>query len=159
MDDTTAYHEAGHAFAAVRLGARVRLVTITPDFDDGPRRDGDTQIEWECSGGDLKELRQKSTLVALAGPVAEMIYSGEPYHPGFVPEWSSDWKLAWDASATLHPHEPTRLAFLEQATGEMYRLLKRDENWAALAAIVDELLAHETLEGDDVHDIVRSWLG
>lgn len=159
MDDTTAYHEAGHAFAAVRLGARVRLVTIAPDFDDGPRRYGDTQIEWERTGGDSKELRQKSTLVALAGPVAEMIYSGEPYHPGFVPEWSSDWKLAWDASATLHAHEPTRLAFLEQATNEMYRLLNRNENWAALAAIVDELLAHETLEGEDVHEIVESWIG
>ena len=28
-----------------------------------------------------------------------------------------------------------------------------------LAAIVDELVAHETLEGDEVHEIVRQWLG
>lgn len=159
MDDTTAYHEAGHAFAAVRLGARVRLVTIEPDYDDGPRRYGDTQIEWDHSICDSREPGPKSILVVLAGPVAEMIYSGEPLHPGFVPEWSSDWQLAWQASAAMHAHEPTRLAFLEQATGAMYRLLKRDDNWAALAAIVDELLAHETLEGEVVHDIVRNWLG
>lgn len=154
MDDTTAYHEAGHAFAAVRLGARVRLVTIAPDFDDGPRRYGDTQIEWDHSRATDKELRYKSVLVSLAGPVAEMIYTGEPFHPGFVPEWSSDWKLAWEAAATVHANERTRLTFLEQATAEMYRLFKRDDNWAALAAVVDELLAHETLEGEVVHDIV-----
>ncbi|MCA9121698.1 MAG: hypothetical protein H6822_36105 [Planctomycetaceae bacterium] len=154
MDDTTAYHEAGHAFAAVRLGARVRLVTIAPDDDDGPRRYGDTQLEWDHSACSPEEIGSKTILVALAGPVAEMIYSGDPYHPGFVPEWSSDWNLAWEASAPLHAHEPTRLAFLEQATAKMYRLLNRDDNWAVLASIVDELLAHETIEGDVVHDIV-----
>ncbi len=157
MNDRTAYHEAGHAFAAVRLGARVRLVTIAPDDDDGPRRHGDTRIEWDHADSDTEELRLKAVLVSLAGPVAEMIYSGEPFHPGFVPEWSSDWKLAWDAAATLHHEQRTRLAFLEQATGEVFHLFKRDDNWAALAAIVDELLAHETLEGDVVHEIVSQW--
>lgn len=157
MDDTTAYHEAGHAFAAVRLGASVRLVTIAPDDDDGPRRYGDTQIEWEQAAGETHELHQKAILVSLAGPVAEMIYSGEPLHPGFVPEWSSDWKLAWEAAAALHINERARLAFLEQATAEMVRLFKQDDNWAGLARIVDELLAHETLEGDLVHDIVSRW--
>ena len=159
MDDVTAYHEAGHAFAAVRLGAHVRWVTIAPDDDDGPRRYGDTQIEWDHSEGTKPELRQKAILVSLAGPVAEMIYSGEPFHPGFVPEWSSDWKLAWEAAGALHVEQRVRLAFLEQATAEMYRLFKRDDNWAALAAIVDDLLAHETLEGDAVHEIVSLWLG
>jgi len=41
----------------------------------------------------------------------------------------------------------------------LHRLLSRDDHWAALAAIVDSLLAHEWLEGDDVEEIVRSWLG
>jgi len=34
-----------------------------------------------------------------------------------------------------------------------------NDHWAALAAIVDNLLAHETLEGEDVEDIMRQWLG
>ena len=41
---------------------------------------------------------------------------------------------------------------------KLYRLLQQDEYWAALAAIVDNLLAHETLEGEEVEDIVRQWL-
>jgi hypothetical protein len=52
----------------------------------------------------------------------------------------------------------TTVAYLEQATAQLYRLLHRDEHWAALAAIVDNLLAHVTLEGEEVEDIMRQWL-
>ena len=99
-----------------------------------------------------------SVLVALAGPVAEMIHSGEPYHPGFVAEWAADWKAAWEAAAPLVPAERKRLAYLEQTTAQLYRLLDREDHWAALAAIVDNLLAHETLEGEEVEDIMQQWL-
>ena len=56
------------------------------------------------------------------------------------------------------PVERKRLAYLEQSTVNLQRLLNRDEHWAALAAIVDSLLAHETLEGEEVEDIVSHWL-
>ena len=95
---------------------------------------------------------------ALAGPVAEMIHSGEPYHPGFVAEWAADWKLAWEAATSLISSERKRLAYLEQTTARLYRLLEREDHWAALAAIVDNLLAHETLEAEEVEDIVGQWL-
>jgi ATP-dependent Zn protease len=58
----------------------------------------------------------------------------------------------------LAPAERKRLAYLEQTTAQLYRLLNRDDHWAALAAIVDNLLAHETLEGEEVEDIMRQWL-
>ena len=45
--EITAYHEAGHVFMAIYLGARVRSVTIEPDRDDGPDRLGDAQVEWD----------------------------------------------------------------------------------------------------------------
>ena len=41
MSQIAAYHEAGHAFMAIYVGARVRSVTIDPDWDDGPDRFGD----------------------------------------------------------------------------------------------------------------------
>ena len=96
--------------------------------------------------------------MALAGPVAEMIHSGEPYHPGFVAEWAADWKAAWETLAPLIPEERKRLAYLEQATRKLHRMLQQDKYWSALAAIVDNLLAHETLEGEEVEDILRQWL-
>jgi len=158
MSEISAYHEAGHAFMAIYVGARVRSVTIEPDWDDGPKRYADIQVEWPLGQFTEQELHQNSVLVALAGPVAEMIHSGEPYHPGFVAEWAADWKLAWEAAALLLPHERKRLAYLEQITARLYQLLNQERHWAALAAIVDNLLAHETLEGDEVEGIVRQWL-
>ena len=158
MTDLSAYHEAGHAFMATRVGARVCSITIEPEWDDGPDRFGDVKIEWPLSAFGPKELCEKMVLVALAGPVAEMIHSGEPYHPGHVGEWASDWAEAWQAAATLHVDERRRLAYLEQTTASLYRTMHRDDHWAALAAIVDSLLAHETLDGEQVAEIVGQWL-
>ena len=46
LSEISAYHEAGHAFMAIYVGARVRSVTIEPDRDDGPERHADIQVEW-----------------------------------------------------------------------------------------------------------------
>lgn len=158
MSDISAYHEAGHALMAICAGARVRSVTIEPDWDDGPARYADIQVEWPLDAISKRDLQEKAVWVALAGPVAEMIYRGEPYHPGLVAEWRSDWLLAWEAAADLHASQRERLAYLERTSIRLYRLLNRDDHWAALAAIVDHLVAHETLEGDEVEDIVSQWL-
>jgi len=158
VSEISAYHEAGHAFMAIYVGARVRSVTIDPDWDDGPDRFGDAQIEWPVEQFTARELCEKSIMVALSGPVAEMIHSGDPFHPGFVAEWAGDWQAAWELASSLHSGQQRRLAYLEQMTGQLYQLLNRDDHWSALAAIVDHLLAHETLEGALVEDIVRTWL-
>lgn len=158
LSEVSAYHESGHAFMAVRVGARVRSVTIEPDWDDGPKRYADIAVEWPVEAFTERERNEKFVLVALAGPVAEMIHTGEPFHPGFVAEWAADWKLAWNAAGGLYPAERRRLAYLEQMSIRLHRLLSDDDHWAALAAIVDNLLAHETLDGEDVEEIVRQWL-
>ena len=158
VTELSAYHEAGHAFVAIYVGARVRSVTIAPDRDDGPARHADIQVEWPLERCTDREFREKLVQVALAGPVAEMLYSGEPYHPGFVAEWADDWRIAWDAAAPLYADERRRLTYLEQTTSYLCGLLDRAECWAALAAVVDNLLAHETLEGELVEGIIREWM-
>ena len=143
---------------AILMGAHVRSVTIAPDWDDGPDRVADAQIMWPLDHFDPKELHAKMVRVALAGPVAEMLYRGEPLHPGFVAEWAADWKLAWQAAANLVASDEKRLVYLEQVTRKLYQQLDRTDHWAALAAVADSLLAHETVEGDDVEEIVRQWI-
>jgi ATP-dependent Zn protease len=159
MSEIVAYHEAGHALMAFVLGGEVQVVTIEPERDDGPERQGDTQVLWRRSSDGDKEYARKAVEVSLAGPVAEMIYSGEPYHPGLVAEWAADWREAWDAAVPLHADERKRLTYLEDVSIRLYHRLQEEDLWAALASLADNLLAHETLEGEQIEEIVGEWLG
>ncbi len=157
MPELIAYHEAGHALMALLHGGQVDLITIDPDKDDGPQRQGYTKVLWRRDRLSEKEFAQKAVQVCLAGPIAEMIYSGDPYHPGFVAEWAADWREAWSAATILHPTECKRLAYLEQVTAQLYHRLKRDDHWNALAALADNLLAHETLDRDQIEEFIDEW--
>ncbi len=159
MPELIAYHEAGHALIALLLGGRVKHITIEPDNDDGPVRQGDTQVLWRRASVGEKTFAEKAVQVSLAGPVAEMIYSGDPYHPGLVSEWAADWREAWEAAKPLYPGERQRLQYLEQVVVQLYHRLTKNDLWAALASLADNLLAQETLEGEEVEEIVREWLG
>ena len=155
-EETTAWHEAGHAFVAVYLGGEVEFVSIDPDHDDGPNRFGDTTVCWPAGRFTESELQTNAILVCLAGPVVEMINSGDPFHPATVAEWSLDWQLAWQA-ASFVKDQRQRMQFLEKTTVDLHRTLSQSNHWAAIGAIVDNLLAHEILEGEVVHDIVEEW--
>lgn len=158
MDEIVAYHEAGHAFTAVYLGAQVRYVTLEPHLDDQPRREGEAQIAWRRSRLSPKEFQNKLVLVALGGPAAEAIYCDAPFHPAVMPAWRGDWDEAWQAAGEIHPHETTRLRFVEEAMRQLLKLQRLDEHWAAIAALADELLAHETLEAEQVHEVLGFWM-
>ena len=157
-EEETAWHESGHALIAHYLGITVHSVTVDPDWDDGPKRTGDTQLAWDSDGQTALEFHGKRVMVALAGPVAEMHYTGEPYHPGAVAEWGGDWAEACDAVRHLFNRRDQQLAFLEATTAELYHLLNQEEFRAALGDLADNLLAHETLEGEQVEEIISQWL-
>jgi hypothetical protein len=156
--EETAYHESGHAFAAAYFGGRVQSLSICPDRDDRPERFGDVTVVWPRTRLTAREFQNKLVLVALAGPVAEMIYRGEPLHPGFVAEWADDWRNAWSAAEAILPQEQQRLAFLEAACRLLHDLLSRDKSWAAIAALADNLLAHEILEEEQIEEIFETWM-
>jgi ATP-dependent Zn protease len=156
--ELTAYHEAGHAFMATVLGAKVESVTIDPDNDDGPERYGDTQIIWKRSRLSDREWSERAILVSLAGPVSEMLYSGDPFHPGLVAEWANDWQSAWDLAEPFFPSPRRRLEYLETVTAQLYQRLNSEPNWSAVAAIADSLLAHEMLEHEEIEEIVKEWI-
>ena len=85
-EEITAWHEAGHAMMAVMCGGTIERVTIEPPDDDGPVRYGDTVTRWARMSG--RQLAEAEIQVSLAGPVAEMIYSGERMELDAVEELS-----------------------------------------------------------------------
>lgn len=60
----------------------------------------------------------------------------------------------------MHDRIPTvdHQIYLERISIQLHRRLQQAEMWAALAALADNLLAHETLEGEQIESIVREWL-
>jgi hypothetical protein len=155
--ETVAYHESGHAYAAHWLGARVRIVSIDPESDDDRPRSGETRIDWQRGKWTECELRLKGIQIALAGPVAEMLYTGDPYHPGFIAAWRDDWRTAWELATPLFPVERQRLATLEDLTRSLYQSLDQHPHWDAVAAIADRLLAEDSLDREEFLDTIEPW--
>lgn len=157
MFNLTAYHEAGHAVMARFLGGRVTLVTLEPEFDSG--KYGVTQVVWPFDWLETKAGCEQAAMVALAGPAAEMIHLGEPFHPATVHEWSDDWRQADEALQSWIKQEPARFIALEHIARLVVNHFYQDAVWAAVAALADELDAHETLEQEEIEEVLEVWMG
>lgn len=155
--EETAYHESGHVFVAHHLGGTIHHVTIDPEYDDRPARFGDVEVEWQRRFESAKERIIVQTQVALAGPAAEMVYTGEPLHPAFVQEWASDWQTALELCRPLFSDPKKRITELEHVCVQLFQLFSKDHVWARVAALADELLAHETLENEQIVEVLGFW--
>ncbi len=151
--EKTAYHESGHAVASTLLGGFVASISIQPESQHQEKRFGEVVVHWGGSG-----TKKAQILSALAGPVAESIYIGEPYHPGLIPEWKQDWDTAWLLASTRYPDPKQRLRALEQSTRSLHQRLRQDDCWSAIAAVADLLLAHETLDADELREEIAQWI-
>ena len=159
MSSAAAYHEAGHAVVAAWLGAEVISVTLEPDQDDGPVRDGDAAIRWHHRGLSKRELCQRELMAVLAGPVAEMIHSGERCGVDALPQWAADWQLAYSLAGMLVGSELRVRSLIQAVTDKLERVVGSDPFWQVIAEVADLLEALETIEGDQVHESLQRWLG
>lgn len=146
----TAYHEAGHCVMAVLCGARACHASVSPEEDNFY---GKVDIQWNGRRKYVDEIA-----VILAGPVAEMIYRGEPLHPGFVPQWCLDWQQAWAIARPRATSDVHCLTMLEQMVAKLYRSMSEDRLWAAIAAVQDLLAAHEDIEHEQIAYEVQAWM-
>lgn len=154
-----AYHEAGHAVAAVLLGGEIVQVTLEPENDGSlPDREGEVSIRWHHAGKSRRELISMEITVCLAGPAAEMLYEGQRPHPSAIMEWRFDWECAWSLAGQLVADSSRRLLMLETILSRLCGMFDRDDCWQAIAETADQLEAFETLEGDQVKEIVHRWV-
>lgn len=151
----TAWHESGHATMAVLCGGHIERVTIEPPFDDGPNRYGDTITRWR--GFTQRQLMESEIRVSLAGPIAEMIGSGQREPIDSVPQWSGDWDRAVESASRISRNQAELIRRLNAVTQQTFELFEDDNMWAAVSAVADNLLAHETLEHEQVQESVDFW--
>ena len=140
-----AWHEAGHAFAAHLVGGAVRVVTLEPDADG---LDGQTAVEWPAMVE--RDAAWRSALVALAGPVAELVFEGAEllHDPAVRSTWREDWREADSALARLHADPGAREEARRGLLVTLFRLYDSSDGYECLARIADALDAHETLDED-----------
>ncbi len=102
--------------------------------------------------------RQREILTILAGPVAEMVYLGEPFHPAHFGPWQC--RLATCMvhlrNAGAESRASHHVAGRDDGSTECH--IRSDRCWAAIAALADELVAHEALEREQVSEILRFWI-
>jgi len=153
--EITAWHEAGHAMMAILQGGSLERVTLEPPFDDGPARYGDTITRW--SGLSTVELALAEIHVSLAGPVVEMIYTGDRVAIASVPEWAADWHRANVTAAACSRNAVSADKLLRKSVTAIFDLFEDRNQWAAVCAIADDLLAFDTLEHEQVADTVAFW--
>lgn len=159
-DETiTAYHEAGHAAIGYALGGEIESVGLYGEADEWlPERFGDCHVRWARVDPNSNWQVQREVLTLLAGPVAEGIYRGESLHPATYPPWRYDWEMAVARTHSIASIEQ-RAKFLATALALLDKHLRDDQCWAAIAAVADELLAHEYLDGEQLADTLSFWLG
>ncbi len=156
MDDSTAYHEAGHAVVATLQGGIVGQITIEPDGDD---RFGDTEVAWPMGSCTPKQHALREIKTLMAGSIVERTFAGEEDVFSVTAESSADWLRAFQLAAEVEADPMKQSLLLAKAAQEVKKTVSDEGIWAAICALADELEAHETLEAEAVKEVLGFWLG
>ncbi len=159
MDETetlTAWHEAGHATMAIIQGGFVEHVTLEPPNDEGPNRYGETITRWPGRMSQL-ELLKSEILVSLAGPVVEILYSSERRDISEVAEWKADWIRAIASARSCTRSESDAQKLIQRCESEIVSVYEAPKLWSGVSAVAEELLAHYTLEHEQIEEAFSFW--
>lgn len=160
MDDpATCYHEAGHAVIGYLLGGEVDQLSLGGEPDEVlPERFGECRIRWTAIESPMASQPAREAMTLLAGPVAEIIFEDGEVHPSMLGPWQMDFEWAMRSAMEITRDASRAVVLIRQILASLEAYLRRDEVWAAVAQLATELDAHECLECDQVHDVLRHWL-
>jgi hypothetical protein len=134
-----AYHEAGHAVAAYRLGVEVRSATILPDHDSAGYVTHGDLFCGHTLGSDRAVL-ERAIKISLAGPLAEARFSPGDLLWGTRGDYDCALGLARYLAGSLGEHE--LLHFLERQTRALL-----DCYWGDVERVARALLEQDELSG------------
>jgi ATP-dependent Zn protease len=133
-----AFHEAGHAVAALALGRPVQRVSILPN----QLRLGQCELK-KGSSRAAQDALETEVIILLAGMAAEARHTGEYCHGGAA----TDLRIARRMLAN-RAGSPRQLERLERRMlDKTEHLLDQRGVWPAAIAIATQLLEHTTISG------------
>ena len=150
--DASAWHEAGHALAAWMLGAEVRFVTLESEHDE---HQGHVDIGWPHEP-DQEARARRSAIVAIAGPMAELVFRGEDdlEDPDVLSTWKYDWS-AFERAVTFLAKGSSRLERAREIVASVREEFADPDTRERLARVADMLAAHGSLDETLFDDAVR----
>ena len=140
----TAYHEAGHAVIALRLGYEVGKVTIRRRYTSL----GSAQIRNRTSPDDIR--------IDLAGALAEALVnpSNEKIQLGSRGDWRNTRRSTREFVALGFIGDQEKGILIEELLQETRASVRRDKE--VIAQVAAALLEHETLTGKDIKRIMEA---
>lgn len=175
--ESTRYHEAGHAVADYIHGFRPMRVTVTPGDDEaiiGLAEHDRRTTRFLHQGYVIKpQHRAKAEAFAVgvcAGIAAESRSSGvaidELRHTSGMGDYETLTALAnrlayssGDYFSVIAARQPEAIAAkVQEWESRAVALMADDQNWAAVQSIVDELDEYDVVEGIQLTDCIRTGL-
>jgi hypothetical protein len=154
--ESTAYHEAGHAVAALHVGRAVKSVTIVPDDDgsDGKVRHYPLRGKWLQPDVHIdtraRNHFETTITVLLAGPAAERKYRGRWNHQGA----GADRDRAFDLALRLVGSEKQLTPYWEWRNQIAMDLWENEYVWEQVKRLAAELLERRTMSGPAVRELL-----
>jgi ATP-dependent Zn protease len=148
-DEATAYHEAGHAVAALALDRPVMKVSIQPDRE----RMG------ICFFGKAvfrpsQDWLEREVLIALAGMAAEARHTGE-YD---LEAAGRDLRYARELSLQRAGNERQAERLERRLLSKVEHLLEQEMHWEAVTRIAAALLAQREISGRQARHLFEECL-
>ena len=140
----TAYHEAGHAVIALRLGYEIGKVTIKQRYTSL----GSAHIRNRTSPDDIR--------ISLAGALAEALVNpnDKEIQLGALYDWRNVRQSTRRFVALGFINGREKGILVEELLQETRALVRRDKE--AIAQVAAALLHHETLTGEDIKRIMEA---
>ena len=153
--EATAYHEAGHAFAAWVLGLPIKRISIRPDGDAKgfvQHRSPLAGIRLDIDNSDRARLKaEKAILICLAGPAAQRKFNPRSYRKHHA---ASDFDLAGDLALRLNSSgeaASAHLAWLQIRAADLV-----SARWHVVSAVARLLLEREELGPNGVPEAIQA---
>lgn len=145
----TAYHEAGHAVAAWKLGYRpisASVVAAEGSVGEVWHENPFSGVNLEFDGTDLARSRvERAIMIRLAGPIAQKRYRPTSWRRG---QGGADYAVAADLALRVCGSGEVASAFLKWLDLRAKALI--EDHWPAVERLAAALIKHGTMNQEEI---------